>query len=210
MEPSRGRGEDRAFQEMRRAALLRLEGRPCRELAERTRLALDGEGRCFSLSSLGREIRISTPGYEITPEVGRWHHLLILHYLDMADGTELTGELMRFGDLPGGLARGGGFDRESEGILSRRFGAASPERLRAACRALGARVTASNADLCAVFPLFPLYPITLKLWYADEELPGSGRLLLDRSAAHFLSLEDAVTAGTILLEELERQYRQLG
>ena len=48
----------------------------------------------------------------------------------------------------------------------------------------------------------PRYPVTLKLWLADEDLDGSARLFLDESCDHYLSVEDSVTVGTILTEEL--------
>lgn len=196
--------QNRAFLEMRKAALERLSGKSAEDIAGRTGLAFHGETNTFSLFSLGKEIRIGYPQYDMTPELNDWHHLLVLHYLDMADGAALSGELMAFGEQSGGMVRGGGFDRESERILSRDFGNLPPEQVEAACRALGSRIVPSNADLCAVFDFFPRYPITLKLWFADEEIPGSGRLMLDKSAGHFLSVEDAVTAGTLLLEELSR------
>lgn len=193
---------NRAFQEMRKPALNRLCGRDPAELAARTGISFDRERQVFSLSSLGQNIQISYPGYEICPAVDDWHHLLILHYLDLADGTPLTHQLMAFGDQPGGMVRGGGFDHQSERDLGLRLGHCPPEQAERACRALGAVLTPSNADLCAVFSLFPNYPITLKLWFADEDIPGSGRLFLDRSAGHYLTVEDAVTAGTLLLEAL--------
>lgn len=204
-----GKQENRAFQEMRKAAVARLMGRDVGKIAEHTKLAYDARTETFSLSSLGQEVRIRCSDWEITPELDDWHHLMLLHYLDMADGSPLAGELIRFGDLPGGMVRGGGFDRDSERIFSRDWGARPPRLVERACRALGGRVVPSNADLCAVFDLFPLYPMTLKLWFADEEMPGSGRLLLDKSASHFLSVEDAVTAGDLLLEKLSQQYRIL-
>ena len=134
-----------------------------------------------------------------------WHHLLILHYLDLADGTPLSHQLMAFGDLPSGMVRGGGFDRQSEQDLGLRLGHAPQAQVERACRALGGVLTPSNADVCAVFSLFPNYPITLKLWFADEEIPGSGRLFLDRSASHYLTVEDAVTAGSVLMETLVQE-----
>lgn len=204
-----GKQENRAFQEMRKAAVARLMGRDVGKIAEHTKLAYDARTETFSLSSLGQEVRIRCSDWEITPELDDWHHLMLLHYLDMADGSPLAGELIRFGDLPGGMVRGGGFDRDSERIFSRDWGARPPRLVERACRALGGRVVPSNADLCTVFDLFPLYPMTLKLWFADEEMPGSGRLLLDKSASHFLSVEDAVTAGDLLLEKLSQQYRIL-
>lgn len=79
-----------------------------------------------------------------------------------------------------------------------------------ACRILGGILTPSNADVCAVFSLFPNYPITLKLWFADEEIPGSGRLFLDRCASHYLTVEDAVTAGSLLMEALFQELNASG
>ena len=196
--------QNRAFLGMRKAALERLSGKSAEDIAGRTGLAFHGETNTFSLFSLGKEIRIGYPQYDMTPELNDWHHLLVLHYLDMADGAALSGELMAFGEQSGGMVRGGGFDRESERILSRDFGNLPPEQVEAACRALGSRIVPSNADLFAVFDFFPRYPITLKLWFADEEIPGSGRLMLDKSAGHFLSVAAAVTAGTLLLAELSR------
>ena len=201
--------ENRAFQEMRKVAVARLMNRDVGKIAEHTKLTYDARTGILSLSSLGQEVRIRCSDWEITPELDDWHHLMLLHYLDMADGSPLAGELIRFGDLPGGMVRGGGFDRDSEQILSRDWGTRPLRLVESACRALGGRIVPSNADLCAVFDLFPLYPMTLKLWFADEEMPGSGRLLLDKSASHFLSVEDAVTAGDLLLEKLSQQYRLL-
>lgn len=191
-----------AFQEMRQAALARLEGKQPEEIAARTGLNYDQDRQCFTLCTLGQDVQINFPGYEIASLLDEWHQLLILHYMDMADGTPLSGQLIPFGALPSGMVRGGGFDRQSEQALSLRLGKASPEAVEQVCRDLGGVLEASNADVCAVFSLFPRYPITMKLWFADEEIPGSGRLFLDECAGHYLSVEDAVTAGSLLLERL--------
>ena len=200
---------NRAFQEMRKSALQRLTQKDPEEIMQKTGITLDRSQDKFSLSSLGQSIQIRYPEFEITPALDEWHHLIILHYMDMADGSALSGQLMNFGDLPGGLARGAGFDRQSERDLSLRMGNRSWKDVEQACRALGGILVDSNADISAVFSLFPRYPITLKLWFADEEIPGSGRLLLDRSASHYLSMEDAVTAGSLLLEALFRKLDSL-
>lgn len=200
---------NRAFQEMRKPALDRLADRVPEELSARTGIPFDRQRQVFSLSSLGRNMEIDYPGYEIRPAVDDWHHLLILHYLDLADGTPLSHQLMAFGDLPSGMVRGGGFDRQSERDLSLRLGHVPQKQVEQACRGLGAALISSNADLCAVFSLFPNYPITLKFWFADEDIPGSGRLFLDRSASHYLSVEDAVTAGSLLLDALFRKLHAL-
>lgn len=199
------RTQNRAFEEMRKPALERLQGKDAKMIAEKTGIAYNENRMLFSLTSMGEKIQVQYPGYEITPELNEWHHLLLLHYMDMADGTPLSGQLMTFGEVPGGMVRGGGFDRQSERTLSLQLGNCPPDKVRKACEALGAEIMDSNADLTGVFHLFPFYPITLKLWFADEEIPGSGRLLLDKSAPHFLSVEDAVTAGTLVLEGLVKK-----
>lgn len=77
--------------------------------------------------------------------------------------------------------------------------------------AIEPRLEDSNADLCAVLPFLPQYPVTWKLWLAEEEdeIEGSGRLFLNGSADHYLSIEDAVTVGTIILDRLRQQYEAM-
>ena len=43
-----------------------------------------------------------------------YEHLVILHYLEMADGTPLGQRMTSFGELRDGLVRGGSFDRTCE------------------------------------------------------------------------------------------------
>ncbi|MCI6761168.1 MAG: DUF3786 domain-containing protein, partial [Clostridiales bacterium] len=58
------------------------------------------------------------------------------------------------------------------------------------------------ADFCAHFSFLPRCSLWLKVWFADDELPPSGRLLIDESAPHYLTIEDAVTAGSLILDAL--------
>lgn len=143
----------------------------------------------------------------MTPEIQQWHHMVILHYMEMADGTPLSARQITFGELSGGLARGGNFDRKCEGIISQKLGDKRPEIVQKTCEALSAQIIPSNADLCAVFPFLPMYPVTLKIWFADDELCGTGRLLLNASAAHYLSTEDAMTVGELALNTLVDQFQ---
>lgn len=162
----------------------------------------------FRLTSMGQDIVVSWPECKIEPELNQWHHLAILHYMDTADGSSLTGELMSFGEQPGGMVRGGGFDRLCEQTVSRSMGNCPEEAVKEACLALGGKIISCNADLGIVFPFLPYYPVTLKIWFSDEEIAGTGRMFLDRSAEHFLSVEDAVTVGTLLLEEIQKKLQE--
>ena len=84
-----------------------------------------------------------------------------------------------------------------------------PEKIQKACTSLGAEFIETKADLCAVFPVLPRYPVTLKIWFADEEFPVSGKIFLQDHADHYLSVEDAVTVGEILLQKLSEAFSSL-
>mgnify|MGYP005785700767 CR=1 FL=1 len=106
--------ENHMFQQMRKAALERLHGCDPVKIASRTGIFFDRSDSLFHLTSLGNEIRIHFPDFRTEGTEDEWHELVLLHYMDMADGTPLTGQLIPFGELPQGMIRGGGFDRDSE------------------------------------------------------------------------------------------------
>ena len=195
--------DNRAFEEMLKVARTRLEGRDPVVLAEKSGIPYDTEETVFCLQSLGRDVRISWPDCKITGAVNDWHSLVILHDLDLADGAPLTGELLSFGQLRDGMMRGGGFDRECEELIRTSLGKRTEEELAEICRALDGKIIPSNADFCVVFPFLPRYPVHLKIWFADDEFDASGRMLLDSAADHYLTVEDAVTVGSILLDLLK-------
>lgn len=160
------------------------------------------ENGVFWVRTLGRRVEIQWPAGKITPPVSKWHTLTLLHYLDLADGTPLTGRTITFSQYKDGLVRGGGLDRNAELIVRRDLGGLPPEELTRRCENLGAELLPSNADFCARFDFAPRYPVWLKVWFADEEFPASGRLLVDESAPSYLTIEDAVTVGALILDEL--------
>jgi len=156
----------------------------------------------FSLKTLGQAVTVQLPDCAIRPQLSQWHTLTLLHYLDLADGVPLAGRTITFSQYKDGLVRGGGLDRNAELIIRRDLGILPPEELERRCRSLGAEILSSNADFCARFDFAPCYPVWLKVWFADEEFPASGRLLLDESAPHYLTIEDAVTVGSLILDQL--------
>ena len=119
--------------------------------------------------------------------------------------------MISFGELRDGLVRGSGFDRTCEQTMAHYFAKKPLKNLQAVCTALGASIEVSNADLCAVLPFLPQYPVIWKLWLAEEEdeIYGSGRLFLNSSADHYLSVEDAVTVGTLILNKLQQRYEAM-
>ena len=194
------------FDNMHVAALERLKGRSPEQICRAGNVAF--ERGAFHFESLGRQIAVRYPEYGICPELDPWHILTILHYLAAADGTPLSGRPISFSDHRDGLARGHNFDRDAERQIQH-LGALSAAELKLRCRDMGAQLCPSNADFCAEFHFMPNYPVWLKLWFADDEFPASGRLLLDASAEHYLSMEDAVTVGTLILNRLLAEGRAL-
>ncbi len=196
--------ENRMYQEMKKAAWERLRSCDPLEIAKKAGVLFDEKESVFSFVSLGRQIRVAYPGFQVEGALEGWHELVILHYLEMAKGEPLSGKLITFGQLPQGLVRGGGMDRETEKALGEYFGDGQVERITENCERLGAKIVESKADFTAVFEFLPRYPVTMNLWFADDEFPGTGKLLIDSSAEYYLSVEDAVTVGMVLLEELKR------
>ena len=196
--------DDRAYGEMLCTAVDRLTGRDPQDVALQSGIPYDRANGAFTWESFGQLVFVSGADWSIRGTLGNWHSLTILHYLEMADGTMITGELISFGQQQDGLARGGDFDRRCESILGRVLGSLTIREAEERCRRLGGKITASNADVCCVFTPMPRYPVTLKLWLADDDLDGSARLFLDKSCDHYLTIEDSVTVGTILMEELQK------
>lgn len=188
------------FSNMLQAAHSWLQGCRPEEVSKKTGIPFDGAA--FHLKSFGIPVSISYPDYHITPKLEQWHILSLLHYLSTADGTALTGDQILFHQYKDGLVRGGGFDRDAEKAIASDLGVMSQDEILERCLMLGGVIETSNADLCVRFSFAPKYPMWLKLWYADEEFPASGRILLDSSAEHYLSIEDAVTIGELLLSML--------
>ena len=201
--------KNRAFQEMLTAAKGWLSGRSPEELAERAGAKWDPGAKFLKLQSLNQRLEVSAEDWSVRPQPEEWHHLILLHYLSIADGTQLSDEMISFGNLKDGLIRGTKFDRTADLALARFLKDREPEQIKEVCRFLGAGFRDSNADLCAVFPFLPRYPVAVKIWFADEEFPASGKMLVSASADHYLTIEDAVTAGEVMLGKLEEAWKGL-
>lgn len=197
--------ENRMFDEMLKAARVRLAGRSAEDISKKTKIVLDKEKSRFHFKSLGKDVVISYPEFEFQAEINEWHALTVLHYMDMSDGTLPVDSIISFSQLKNGMIRGGGFDRRVEQVIEGLTEKMTEEQMIEVCLKMDGKIIKSNADLCFVFDYLPLYPVTLKIWFADEEFPGTGRMFLDKSADSHLTVEDAVTAGEMILEELISQ-----
>ena len=192
--------ENRMFEEMLRVARSWLEGKSAADVAKKAQARLQENG--LGLDCFGVALYVDWSTLSITPEQDPWVQLAVLHYLNLADGFPLTGEWMSFAQYRDGMIRGGDFDRRVELSVREKLSKLPTEALRARALALGGKETVSNADLCVEIPALPRFPLLLKIWFADEEFEASGRLLVDKSAAHYLTVEDAVMLGELILGKL--------
>ena len=147
--------ENRAFQEMLQAAVKRLQNRSGEEIAAKSGAVFHSSRNVLEIMSFYETIEIQLPEFYINSDIDEWHYLTLLHYLDMADGTEGSQKLITFGNLKDGLIRGTKFDRTAEQKLEKLLQDKDPEKIQKACKNLGAEFTETKADLCAVFPVFP-------------------------------------------------------
>lgn len=202
---------NRAFEEMRKVALTRLKGRDPLEIARNSGTIYLEETSSFRIPAFGRMLELSWPDCEFHPSTEGWLHLLILHYLDLADGCPLSAQWLNFGSLKDGMIRGTKFDRDAERDLSAFLKGKTPGEAKAALRTLGAEELEkppARADLSVRIPFLPNYPVLVNIWFADDEFPASGKLLVNGSADHYLTIEDAVMAGTLVLEMLQPEGKR--
>lgn len=192
--------ENRQFENMRIVARERLLRHTPQEVSRKAGVRY--EDGMYLVDTLGKTVSVRLPDCTVLPQLSNWHTLTLLHYLDLADGTPLCGRMIPFSQYKDGLVRGGGLDRNAELIVRRDLSVLPPEELERRCEALGANFETSNADLCARFDFAPRYPVWLKVWFGDEEFPASGHLFVDASAPRYLTIEDAVTVGALILDGL--------
>ena len=193
--------QNQMFFQMKQAALARLADRDPNEIATYANVLYDDISKTFQFQSLGIQVSVHYPDYAFSPNLPGWHELVILHYLDLADGTPVAGNQIPFGQMKSGMVRGGGIDRKFETAIQDLHGLKEAS-LATVCERLGGERIASNADMSFRIPFMPRFPVFLKLWLPDEEFPASGRIFVDSSADHYLTIEDAVTVAERIIDAL--------
>lgn len=194
--------DNRMFTQMLDAAVNRICGKNPEAIAENADIEYSPTEQLFRVKTMGTLVTVSYPDFKIEPELEPWHQLVILHYMDLADGTPLNNQLISFSQVKHGMVRGGGFDRDCEVSIQAILSKTSPAEFEHKCFSIGGKQISTNADFAVCIPFLPRYPITVKIWYADEEFPASGKMMLDSSSDHYLTIEDAVTVGALILDKL--------
>jgi hypothetical protein len=161
----------------------------------------------------GRAHLVSHPQGEVTT-AGKPAHaavaILLLHYLERADGTPLTGDWRTFRELPDGLFYWPSFTARTEAPLALAFGGSGEAdglaAFRVAAALLGGRQLAL-ADVGFAFAALPRLGVAALLWEGDEGFPAAVRIVFDAAASHYLPAEDLEGVAETLTRMLLARHR---
>ena len=201
--------ENRAINEMYIAAKKRLEGKNPIEIAKNSGAEFDEEKSILKIKSLDAIFELEYPTYDMKEKRDDWQILTLLHYLDLADNTPILSKQIKFGELKDGLIRGARFDKTVEVELERFLKNKDEKQVIEVFKSLDAKFIDSKADLSAVFYIYPYYPVTISIWFEDEEFPPTGKMFLDKTADHYLTIEDAVGVGELMIKIINERYKKL-
>lgn len=160
----------------------------------------------ISLDYLGQSCLVILPDVEVSAVGGQplspRDKLIILHYLNTADGSPLTNRLITFKELPEGAVYYPTYVKRTIKPLLDKF-ADRPEALMAAAESIGG-IKAETGDFSFRLKALPRVPLTFTLWLGDEELPPEGNILFDSSISDYLPTEDITVLCEILAWKLVR------
>jgi hypothetical protein len=207
-QPAR-RGFDEAYQQAYEMASRRLrETADLPALCRRSDAMLADEAgkKVISLDYLGQPCRVVLPDVDVSTASGEplspRDRLIMLHYLNTADGSLLTDRLITFKELPEGAVYYPTYVKRTIKPLLDKF-ADRPESLIAAAESIGG-VKAETGDFSFRLKALPRVPLTITLWLGDEELPPEGNILFDSSITDYLPTEDITVLCEILAWKLVR------
>lgn len=170
---------------------------------------LDQEGE-FLVPFLNEEYRVRFPSgevYQQGKEISLDEQILILHYLNSAEGVPLKHQLISFKELPSGQIYINPFYNRAIRPLLKYFGD-QPEKFIKAGLALGGE-KGDKGDASVKINAFPMVPIIYVIWLGDDEFPPSGNILFDASAPNYLPTEDYAVVGGMIVYELKKVADQL-
>ncbi|MFH1134500.1 MAG: DUF3786 domain-containing protein [Pseudomonadota bacterium] len=177
-------------------------------VAELAGCAHDPEARGVRLEFIGRPHLVSFPEIDVRPadggdEVPLTEKVLILHYLNQANGAPVKNEAVTYRETPSGEFYYQAFYKRAEAPLVSAFGP-DPELLPRTAPKIGGRPEEGMGDAAARFQALPRVPVTLVVWGGDEEFEPSGNILFDRSIQNYLSAEDIAWLSGMIVYRLMR------
>lgn len=200
--------KNRQLETMLKSARERLKEYTPEDICERTGIVFYELDNKFGIESMGQEILIHYPDFIIDQQLGMWHHLTLLQYMHTADGISLSGKWIGLQQMPGGLSRGRGFDKDIQIMFSRYFSAVTKKDFLESCLRIGGHRIDGKADVSVIIPYAPRFPVMVNYWEADDEFPASGKVLVDAMAEHYLGIEAAGGACSAVIQVIRKQLEK--
>ena len=158
------------------------------------------------IACMNRSCCLAPPDFEVEvaggPEADIRERILLLHYLQKASGSALTGTWMAFSEIPGAQLYLANFQARSGDRLARAFGD-EPHRLPEVADGLGG-VESDIGDAGVRIPALPRVPVLTVVWKGDDEFPPSGDVLFDSSITDYLPTEDIIVLAEKVVTRLCR------
>jgi len=164
--------------------------------------SVQGEGGYAEVPFLGTPYLIHSPAGDVhyKEDLGKepalWEKILVLHYLNSADGTPMTKEHISFKEVRDAMLYLPNFEKRAVAPLLGRFGG-NPEEILGPAQQLGGQKE-ELGDFSVTIPVFPRVPITLVFWKKDEEFEARLTVLFDRTILRYLPTEDIVLSAQMM------------
>lgn len=196
--------ENKQYNAMLTSIAERLNAMDVYRIAQNAGFSVDPQMQTIEFESFARKGVLQLPEYTVTGSIEMWQHLAVLQYLESDPSPYHEGNWVTIGSLePGDVMRGASFDRDISRLIGSKLSDRPEEDIRSSCLNFGGMfIDDRKADITVVFYFLPYYPMLLNLWFADEEFPASGKVLINSGAGRSLGLEAAGTIALFLVQKI--------
>lgn len=193
-------------------ACINLAAKSPEEMALNSGAEFDSVKSEFTLPYINEVYTVSYPDGEVSfakrqEPVPIATKIVLLHYLLTASGHSLSGQLISFKEIPGGMIYLQPFNGRVLGGFKAIFGKKA-NLLRQVGEKLGVTF-AKYGDVSITMDILPRLPITYVIWEGDEEFPANATVLFDATAQYYLPTEDLVVAAAAGASLLNKTVRTL-
>ena len=157
----------------------------------------DEDSNRITVAYLNRPYVLTLSDCQISPrdkytdpdeEITAMDKTLIVHYLTLAKGTALSGRLVTYKQVPGGIPYFARFSHLAVDPLISHFGE-KPELLIPAGEKIGG-MKVNRGDAAIAINAFSRVPITIVLQGSDEEFPPTASVMFDSTIPDYLPSQD--------------------
>ena len=176
------------------------------EIAQNAAVEYDPSQQMLNVFFIQELYQVKHPSGEIWDSKGEkaslYLSIILLHYLNTADGTPLAGKWISFKELPGGQIYIDPFRKRAITPFLKIFGDSPQQFIEAASQAGGFR-NPQLGEYCMVIPVLPRVPIAFILHPGDEEFSTTANILFDANASSYLPTEDYAHLPAIIVKSIK-------